>query len=66
MVGMSTIPETILAASLGMKVAAFSVITNVASPDVATTTTHNEVLDVAAMVQATMTSILEALLADLA
>jgi purine-nucleoside phosphorylase len=65
MVGMSTVPETILAAALGMQVIAFSVITNVASPDVATTTTHDEVLDSAAMAQATLTMILQALLTEL-
>ncbi len=65
MVGMSTVPETVLAASLGMKVAAVSVITNVASPDVATSTTHNEVLDAAAQVQTTLTSILQSLLSNL-
>ncbi len=66
MVGMSTIPETILAASLGMRVVAFSVITNVASPDVATTTTHDKVLDSAASAQATLTSTLQSLLTELA
>lgn len=66
MVGMSTVPETILAASLGMQVIAFSVVTNVASPDNATTTTHDEVLDSAAMAQSTLTSILQAVLAELA
>ncbi len=66
MVGMSTVPETILAASLGMQVIAFSVITNVASPDVASTTTHDEVLDSAAMAQATLSSILKALLTEVA
>ena len=66
MVGMSTVPETILAASLGMKVVAFSVITNVATPDIATSTTHDEVLESADRAQATLTSILIALLTEIA
>lgn len=43
-VGMSTIPEVLAASSLGMRVAAFSVITNVASTDVPHCTTHDEVV----------------------
>ena len=66
MVGMSTVPETILAATLGMKVIAFSVITNVASPDIAITTTHDDVLASADQAQATLTSILLALLTEIA
>jgi purine-nucleoside phosphorylase len=38
MVGMSTVPETILAAALKLRVLAFSVITNVAAPDITTAT----------------------------
>jgi purine-nucleoside phosphorylase len=58
MVGMSTVPETILAARLGFRVLAFSVITNVAAPDIASTTTHEEVLDVANQVQSKLIAIL--------
>jgi purine-nucleoside phosphorylase len=43
-VGMSTIPEVIAARGLGMDVLAFSVITNVASTDMASQTTHAEVV----------------------
>jgi len=45
MVGMSTVPEVILANQLGLKVLAFSIVTNVAKPDVQTVTDHAEVLD---------------------
>ncbi len=64
MVGMSTVPETILAASRGMKVVALSVITNVASPDVLTMTTHDDVLTSAAKAQSKLVAILKELLGD--
>ena len=65
MVGMSTVPETILAASQGMKVMAFSVITNVASPDSLTMTTHDDVLKSAAMAQSKLVAILKELLGEI-
>jgi len=65
MVGMSTVPETILAASRGMKVIAFSIITNVASPDVSTTTTHDDVLESAAKAGGKLVAILKELLGEL-
>ncbi len=43
-VGMSTISEVLAAQGLGMKVLAFSVITNVASTDIPSMTTHDEVV----------------------
>lgn len=43
-VGMSTLPEVKAASELGMRVVAFSVITNVASTDVPQSTTHEEVV----------------------
>ena len=43
-VGMSTIPEAMTAASLGVAVCGLSTITNVASPDVLSKTTHEEVI----------------------
>ena len=44
-VGMSTVPEVIAARRCGMRVLALSMISNVARPDAATETTHDEVLD---------------------
>lgn len=43
-VGMSTISEVLVARDLGMQVLAFSVITNVASVDVPSATSHDEVV----------------------
>ena len=45
MVGMSTVPEVLLANQLGIKVLAFSIVTNVATPDVQSATDHQDVLD---------------------
>lgn len=45
MVGMSTVPEALLAMQLGVPVLAFSVVTNVANPDLATATEHTDVLE---------------------
>jgi purine-nucleoside phosphorylase len=45
MVGMSTVPEVLLAKQLGLRVLAFSIITNVAKPDVQIVTEHSDVLD---------------------
>ncbi|MEM0926908.1 MAG: purine-nucleoside phosphorylase [Planctomycetota bacterium] len=43
-VGMSTVPETLTAANLGMEVLALSVVSNVANPDDAIVADHEEVL----------------------
>lgn len=43
-VGMSTVPESILAMQLATPVLALSVVTNVANPDIPTATEHNDVL----------------------
>jgi len=59
MVGMSTVPETILAAAMGLRVLAFSVITNVAAPDITTATSHDEVLVGAATAQTKLVALLE-------
>lgn len=59
MVGMSTVPETILAAAMKLHVLAFSVITNVAAPDITTATSHDEVLLGAAKAQAKLVTLLE-------
>jgi purine-nucleoside phosphorylase len=45
MVGMSTVPESLLAMRRGIPVLAFSVVTNVANPDAPNTTEHAEVLE---------------------
>jgi purine-nucleoside phosphorylase len=46
-VGMSTAPEVIVARHMGIKVLAFSIITNVANPYAPSLATHEEVLQVA-------------------
>lgn len=45
MVGMSTVPEALLAMRNAIPVLAFSVVTNVANPDIALVTEHAEVLE---------------------
>jgi purine-nucleoside phosphorylase len=62
MVGMSTVPEAILAASLGMQVLAFSVITNVAAPDCLAETSHADVLVAAEQAQKYLFGILRKVL----
>lgn len=46
-VGMSTVPEVLAAAQLGLRTLVLSVVTNVAKPDVRVHTTAQEVVDVA-------------------
>lgn len=48
-VGMSTVPEVVFAASLEMRVLAFSIIANVARPDALEPTSGQKVIDAAAM-----------------
>lgn len=48
-VGMSTVPEVVVAANLGLRVLAFSIVANVASPDVLLPTSGAEVVDAAAV-----------------
>lgn len=59
--GMSTVPETIAAIHGGMRVAAFSAITNVCSPDLLSETTHEEVVAAADSAAARLTTIVKAL-----
>ena len=47
--GMSTIPEVVVAANLGMKVMGMSIVSNVANPDVLVATSGQEVIDAASV-----------------
>lgn len=61
--GMSTVPEVIVAHHQGMKVFGMSVITNVSEPaDPTQETTHEEVQDVAGVVEPKMTKIITELI----
>ena len=62
MVGMSTVPEVLLANQLGLKVLAFSIVTNVATPDVQKVTDHEEVLDWSRKAQSQLVPLIESLL----
>jgi purine-nucleoside phosphorylase len=62
MVGMSTVPEVILANQLGLKVLAFSIVTNVAKPDVQTVTDHEEVLDWSRKAQSQLVPLIQRIL----
>ncbi len=48
-VGMSTVPEVVFAAQLGMRILAFSIVANVANPDVLEPTSGSEVVKAAAV-----------------
>jgi purine-nucleoside phosphorylase len=63
MVGMSTVPEVVLANQLGLKVLAFSIVTNVATPDVQKVTDHEEVLDWSRKAQSQLVPLIESILA---
>ena len=65
-VGMSTVPEVLVATQLGMQILAFSVITNVASTDVPQNTTHEEVVETGNAAGPKLMSILQELLEELA
>ncbi len=62
MVGMSTVPEVLLANQLGLKVLAFSIVTNVATPDVQSVTNHQEVLDWSRKAQGQLVPLIESIL----
>ena len=64
MVGMSTVPEVLLASQLGLKVLGFSIVTNVASPDVQSITDHQEVLDWSRKAQRQLVPLIESILAS--
>lgn len=64
MVGMSTVPEVLLANQLGIRVLAFSIVTNVASPDAQSITDHQEVLDWSRKAQTQLVPLIEKILAS--
>ena len=66
MVGMSTVPEVLLANQLGLKVLAFSIVTNVATPDVQSVTDHEEVLDWSRKAQGQLVPLIESIVAHVA
>ncbi|MCA9193973.1 MAG: purine-nucleoside phosphorylase [Planctomycetales bacterium] len=65
-VGMSTVPEVLMAQQLSMRVLGFSVITNVASTDIPQSTTHHEVVSVGDAAGPRLMSIIMALLDEMA
>lgn len=65
-VGMSTVPEVVAARQLEMRVLAFSVITNVASTDLPSPTSHEEVIDVGILAGPRLMRIVVGVLSDLA
>jgi purine-nucleoside phosphorylase len=65
-VGMSTVPETIVARHGGMKVFAISVITDIGISDVPVTITHEEVLEAANAAAPKMASLVAAIIEQIA
>ncbi|MEQ1829923.1 MAG: purine-nucleoside phosphorylase [Pirellula sp.] len=65
MVGMSTVPEVSLACHLGLRVLAFSIITNVAKPDAPNKTDHAEVLDWSRKAQWQLIPLIQTIVKDL-
>jgi purine-nucleoside phosphorylase len=61
-VGMSTVPEVIVANHMGMKSLAISCVTNIHSATLPQKTSHEEVLETGAMVRDTLVNFLKALL----
>ncbi|HET9497264.1 MAG TPA: purine-nucleoside phosphorylase [Candidatus Limnocylindria bacterium] len=65
-VGMSTVLEVIVARHAGVRVLAISLITNKATPDVETGATHDEVIEMGRIGAAKLTTLLGALLPEIA
>ncbi len=65
MVGMSTVPEVLLANQLGLRVLAFSIVTNVATPDVPSVTDHQDVLDWSRKAQSQLVPLIESLIGSI-
>jgi purine-nucleoside phosphorylase len=66
LVGMSTVPETIVANHLGMKVLAISCVTNMAAGVLPHKLVHEEVLETGAKVRETLSKLLSAIIEQLA
>lgn len=65
MVGMSTVPEVLVANQIGLPVLAFSIVTNVAKPDAPSVTEHSEVLDWSRKAQSQLIPLIEKILSQL-
>jgi purine-nucleoside phosphorylase len=65
LVGMSTVPETIVANHMGMKVLGISCVTNMAAGVLAQRLVHEEVLEVGAKVKDTLVALLRAIVPKL-
>lgn len=65
LVGMSTVPEVIMARALGLRVVALSVVTNRAVPEEPAVPTHEEVTEAAARTRPRLLALLEAALPKL-
>ena len=66
LVGMSVVPEVILARHAGLRVAALAVVTNLGSGMTSETLHHGQTLDAAARAMADLTRLLDAFFAGLA
>lgn len=64
-VGMSTVPEVLVAVHSGLRILALSVVTNVCQPDTLDATDGQEVVDAAAAAEPRMTTIVNETLRDL-